>query len=749
MIRRRRFLLQSLVLLLVTLGILGDVVVSGDRVLSSPDGDGANLFLGVRAWGFDQIRQGHLLLWNPHLFCGTPFLGGFQSALLYPPNLIYAILPIERAMNIDIGLHLWLSGLFMLAWLAHLRMRSLPALLGAIVFMLGAPHFLHVYPGHLPQLCTIAWMPLIFLAIDGAIIARRGRLGWVLVGSFALAMQVLAGFPQFVLYGGLIAALYVAARLLKISKLRRSVRFAILSLASMLVLAGGLSSIQWMTSAEILPETTRRHLPIDVVTNYSLPIENLLTLITPRFFGDITSIGYWGRWYFWETTLFIGIAPLVLAIYGAIWSRNPRRGIIVVLAALSLLLATGSQTPLFHILYTIVPGFAQFRGPSRFTAPALFLLATLAAFGLQTFRVSPRAASRRVAILIACSGVSLLIAVLAVRWADSQRMMRAILGSASWDFERFLPREIVFTPAFVAMSTRQFLDALTSSAVVLLAVGVCFAFGRRIAPAVLVFLSIVELTIFARLHRPTFHPPTIPNATSALRIDNPNQSAVMLSEGFSIWGNDATVLQRYRDLAGALGGLGETSEPTQSPFVRDPSRLGLLRVTPNALPRALVVHRWRVVPDRAAALKIVADDSFNPREEVVLESAPAFASSPAPVTGAQRPNISVLDRTSDEIDLNITTADAGILLITDNYAGGWKVHGISAAAMPANVSLIGIPLGAGHYQFELHYEPTGFAIGRIVTIASCIVATGLLIPYAIQLLSRPTRGAMLFRRGVS
>ena len=40
-----------------------------------------------------------------------PFFGSFQSALLYPPNWLYLILPIDRAVNADIVLHVLLTGL--------------------------------------------------------------------------------------------------------------------------------------------------------------------------------------------------------------------------------------------------------------------------------------------------------------------------------------------------------------------------------------------------------------------------------------------------------------------------------------------------------------------------------------------------------------------------------------------------------------------------------------------------------------
>src|SRR5689334_20689870 len=115
--RRLSTVAQIAVLLILTLLALGDVLVKNDRVLSMSDGDGSDLFLGLRDWGFTQIRHGHLPLWNPHLFCGTAFVGGYQSAMFYPFNLLYVFMPVERAFNLDIALHIWLSGVFMLLWL--------------------------------------------------------------------------------------------------------------------------------------------------------------------------------------------------------------------------------------------------------------------------------------------------------------------------------------------------------------------------------------------------------------------------------------------------------------------------------------------------------------------------------------------------------------------------------------------------------------------------------------------------------
>src|SRR5262249_34967458 len=81
------------VLLGVLLAVFGSILARGDAVLlSDPRWDMLLQYLPWRVFGFGEIAHGNLPLWNPHIFAGRPFLGDFQSALLYPPNLIHLLL---------------------------------------------------------------------------------------------------------------------------------------------------------------------------------------------------------------------------------------------------------------------------------------------------------------------------------------------------------------------------------------------------------------------------------------------------------------------------------------------------------------------------------------------------------------------------------------------------------------------------------------------------------------------------------
>src|SRR5215813_3094660 len=54
-------------------------------------GDGLSQNLGVRVLIGQMIRNGHLPLWNPYIFAGTPLLASVYPGAIYPPNWIFAL----------------------------------------------------------------------------------------------------------------------------------------------------------------------------------------------------------------------------------------------------------------------------------------------------------------------------------------------------------------------------------------------------------------------------------------------------------------------------------------------------------------------------------------------------------------------------------------------------------------------------------------------------------------------------------
>ena len=62
-------------------------------------GDGLSQNLGVRTLIGQMLRDGHLPLWNPYIFAGTPLLASIYPGALYPPNWLFALFQPTTAMN--------------------------------------------------------------------------------------------------------------------------------------------------------------------------------------------------------------------------------------------------------------------------------------------------------------------------------------------------------------------------------------------------------------------------------------------------------------------------------------------------------------------------------------------------------------------------------------------------------------------------------------------------------------------------
>ncbi|MDI6828451.1 MAG: hypothetical protein QME62_08215, partial [Armatimonadota bacterium] len=276
-IPRIPLLIAVLFLFILVIGMFADVLfTSKSIVLSDKEQDLARQGLHWRAFGFGELRRGNLPLWNPHQFSGVPFFGSFQSALLYPLNIIYLFLPLAKAVNIDFALNVFLAGLFALLWAYYRRLNPPACILVAVLYMFGPAYFLHIFSGHLTVISTAAWIPLILLVVDG--IVDNPSPNWCLLGIFAVAMQILAGYPQYAFYTGVTALIYLALNLIGVNRRAKVVACFV----SIYVGAALLTAVQVFAGLQAAGESVRgRGLPYVYASTFSFPPENLLTLIAP------------------------------------------------------------------------------------------------------------------------------------------------------------------------------------------------------------------------------------------------------------------------------------------------------------------------------------------------------------------------------------------------------------------------------------------------------------------------------------
>lgn len=754
--------------LALTLALFAPVLFGpGDRLLGVEGNDLERQFIHWRALGFGEMAKGHLLLWNPHIYGGTQYLGGFQSALLYPPNWLCLCLPLPRAVNLGIALHVFLAGWYMYFWVRFRGLHVIAAALAGVLCMLGGPYFLHVYAGHLPNLCTMVWAPLVLLAIDGWF-ARRTA-GWLLFGGAVVAMQILAGHPQYVFYTGVAAALYGATKLWRDPQRGRMA----LGLVLIPVLGAALSAVQLFEGLHASAESLRgRGTTPEFAGSFSFPPENLLTALSPGLFGNLTAQPYWGRGFLWEMCPFVGVGGLVLAIYALFAARRRETWVCVGLGATLFALALGHYTPLFDLLYQYAPGFNKFRGWSKFIHLASLFVVMLAATGFDALFQREKGAPR--ALVGGVLGGAALLAG-AAAWAawsagnaaaDGPEPWRGWIYAAlysgesvnTWAADDFLRPENVRAAALFASR------ALFLAAGALLAFALAFGLSRRwrhalwAVPAV----ALAEMHIFAVPTLVTF--PYDPARRSEVgrflaahptgddRLLDPAGPNIGMSTGENdLWGYDPGVTRRYGAFMTSTQN-GAPDEATQElrfqavpdlyatllrcrfVFRRDEPGQNVVRSFDDSLvaPHVMLVPRVRVVPAEDDLLRAMAPP-FDPREEVLLQTVPE----PAPTDNPTGGKASVVAQTTDTLTIEADLPAAEVLVVTDAYSDGWQARSVLPPGksapqaryqvLPADECVRAIPLAAGHHRILLEYRPAAFVAGEWasgVSVAGCMVAAG-------------------------
>ena len=109
------------------------------------------------------------------------------------------------------------------------------------------------------------------------------------------------------------------------------------------------------------------------------------------------TIGYlladWGGFHEWMT--YLGLVPVGLGLLALFKSRAPARWFWLGLTALSLLYALGVNTPIYPLLYRLVPVLGWVRVPSRALLLVALSTSVLAAYGADALLIEVRTSRAR------------------------------------------------------------------------------------------------------------------------------------------------------------------------------------------------------------------------------------------------------------------------------------------------------------------------------------------------------------------
>ena len=164
------------------------------------------------------------------------------------------------------------------------------------------------------------------------------------------------------------------------------------------VVGAGAAGIQLLPAVDYVTGHSRRTLTTNesdpaaalaYSSSWSLHPEEAAALVVPEFVGsnaggaEWATGTYWGRNPFKLNHEYLGLAALLLALVAFLGGPDPGlRWFFAAIGGAALLFALGAHTPIWRILYEVLPGISLFRAPSMAIFVTGFGVATVAGIGV-------------------------------------------------------------------------------------------------------------------------------------------------------------------------------------------------------------------------------------------------------------------------------------------------------------------------------------------------------------------------------
>jgi len=681
------------------------------------------------------IRHGQMPVWTNQLCSGVPLAGAPADPL---GLAAFSQLPPAAALDLLVIVLLLVAahGAYDLA--RRFGADRPGAVLAGLAF--AGSGYIACQLKHLSIVSTVVWLPVGLAMIDrvlaagdppGPTPARRA----LFMAAFGLvfAEQVLSGFPQSAYICALVYGSFALFRALndrhRIGSLRRWLAvLGGLGVAAALGAAAG--AVVLLPLSELGSVSDRAEaLGWQWSTRLAYWPPNVLTFFVPYINGDISDNTYAGPTYlFWEDYGYVGIATVLLAIYGAVRERGrPVVAFSILMTLVAYLFVLGPATPVFGAAYVLIPGMKMFRFPTRFLIVVELGLALLGAVGLTRLgadlerRLSASPRLPRVIVLAICLGTALDLFVHQPRqnpmvsgrdWLAVPPAVNAVRADSSQ------PR--TFTPRHRELHIRAFMRAR----------------------------GWADVQPYFEL-RDVLDPNTGGGFWNTPSADC--YAGIAARWHVDVWGDHnregivsqlaaldfkAQDLRVHPALANVLSTYGVSH--VLSPYPQQEAALALLshdshgyvyRI--NGAARVRFVRSARYVKTNQEAVTRLTNVAFDPNREVMLHEAPDSARPPVEDAAESSVNPAASGSTtlaagravvtredSRQLVIESEAPEDGFLLLADTFYPGWtaEVDGTPTPIYRANLSVRAVQLAKGRHEVRFTYGAPGFWLGLEITL---------------------------------
>ncbi len=733
-------------------------------------------YFPYRVFASRALRHFTFPFWNPYSFSGMPFFADIQSAVLYPLNILLLFFSGKNGISpvvyeYQIVAHILLAGIFTYVLARDFHRGRSASLLAALVLMFSGFTTTHIF--HITMIHALPWFPCAFLLLRRAI--HRSSIRYAFLTGIAVSFVAFAGHPQMFIYLHYLLGAWFIWYCIEQLRFKLPPKKLLMPAVLFLIAIGsgaGLSSVQLLPASRLGKESLRPEMEYKLSAQGSFRPYRFVTLLAPNFFGTPNNTRtqtpyYWGTapedvdpgaHYYWETSLYLGVLPLLFALIALLAVRSPPVVFLGIVAGGTFLIAMGDATPVYRLAYALVPGIKLFRNPARIGIIFTLVMALLSAFSvdwlIRMVADLPARMKKRVTVIAVAAGALIVAGALAFSSGAFLPVIfefiakNKMIGGDPAQLESF-----VSTGAYPFATTQIWIFTLFA----LISIGLLLGRIHAIIPVRLFSLLLpVILLIDTLLFGYGFaiiktDPSKIYEKTPLIRsvrqeykkklfrinsrgsqpgsddIGGPymlfrrNGGTVhelFLMEGYNPLRLKRQLMDRKQSTLDILN-IGYKIK------VDDVNRTMSIVPHPSGLPRARMVSSYQVEPDETKILPLLQSSAFDHVNSVILEKQPESIP-PGNPTEPLNSSAAISSYGINRIVTDVTTDKPALLVLSEVYYPSWKatVDGKPAPVLRADYALRAIPVPAGKHRVVCYYADPDFTKGLVISLLTFMGMVG-------------------------
>ncbi len=745
--------------------IFGEIVTTNDELARHP----------INEWRDSYISENEdMPQWYPNLFSGMPSYGGYIYMTGDPTKIFRNTILFNPGLKIWFFLSLAGYGTF---FILRILGSSLTAgVLGGLMTGLTPYGFGLVNAGHLNKIFAMAYVPWVLAAI--LYFMKNRSLKSICMLSLVTALQLWANHPQIVYYTWMIVGFYYVWN---IGSLYKEKSF---SLQSHMFELGGILVALFVAllmvsdpykevytfqkhsnrgAKSVLDKTEETSSGTDwkYATQWSFHPKEVISFIYPYFYGlqnfptrDLKSAAYWGHMPFTQSTHYLGLVAVILAILGALLKKPDRIDLFFwVTTILILVTGFGSHFPiLFKPFFEIFPFFSKFRIPSMIYALLAITIPILAARGYDTFINQDNGKHIFEKILYFIGGIA------------ASSFLLLILADFSIDFTS--PKDGRYNPSIIGQLTSMRLDLFNKGVFLAIAISLSLItlfwavknnkISKTLFGYAIIGLTIIDLGVLNsefidvkpkknmdRLFKKTDIINYLVTENTHYRVYPADE---LTSNKYSYWniesigGYRPIKLRSYQDLMDA-GGFNRphildmlnvkyilTRKKINNPNFIQVNDLKGIYENKKVLPKAWIVGNLKNVYSQRESLMETLMTGFNPSNSAVVVD---YNGNDIPENVVGKANVKIKEENKIEIDCQSETG--GLLVLSEiYYKPGWKafVNGKETPIFQTNHILRSVRIPSGSSEVIFEYDKSDWEKTRLlsrISFLSIILLSGFCI----------------------